>query len=247
MDDILYLVHAVSKYDNSKPYVNLRPSRLTDSDEQFPGVFFTLITKQNRHREPLYEDDNVLIFSKKLLLQHNFHININDYNGFINEKNTYLSWQLDAAVKKIAEMPVNEKLYVGNEVVFHDPIPMKYLCLYIQKYNISKELTPKTLFTKETSLFLPNNEIYNDEEPDMTKIPFYCIPNENNYTGTGKNSISSRNFYEKMAEMCNIKVSKTDSIDDIINKIKENIDYLYNKREILNIDIFKKFTISLRK
>jgi len=247
MNDILYLVHAVSEYDNSKPYVNLRPSRLTASDEQFPGVFFTLITKQNRHREPLYEDDNVLIFSKKLLLQHNFHININDYNGFINEKNTYFSWQLDDAVKKIAEMPVNEKLYVGNEVVFHDPIPIKYLCLYIQKYNISKELTPKTLFTKETSLFLPNNEIYNDEEPDMTKIPFYCIPNENNYTGIGKFSISSRTFYKKMAEMCNIKVSKTDSRNDIIKKIKENIESLYNNRETLKIDKFKDFTISLRK
>jgi len=50
-----------------------------------------------------------------------------------------------------------------------------------------------------------------------------------------------------MAKMCNIKVFKSDSRDDIIKKIKDNIEYSYNNREKLKIDIFKDFTISLKK
>jgi hypothetical protein len=248
MDDVLYLVHSVPKYDNSKPFVNLCPSSINKADDQFPGVYFSLITKQNRFREPLHWAFNHLIFSKKLLFQYNYHINIYEYNGFINEENTYFSWQLDDAVKKINKKALINKNFMGNEVVFHDPVSLKYLCLYIQSYNnIPYELKPKEDFSTRYSIFLPNIELYTNEPPDMTKIPFYCIPNEKNYTGDDIFKLSSRTFYKKMAEMCNIKVSKTDSRDEIIKKIKENIEYSYNNRETLKIDKFKDFTISLRK
>ena len=248
MDDVLYLVHSVPKYDNTKPYVELRPSSITNADDRFPGIFFTLITKQNKFKESLYYHSDFLIFSKKLLLQHNYHINLNDYNGFINQENTYFSWQLDDALKKINEMALSDKSYVGNEVVFHDPVSLKHLCLYIQVYgDIPYEITPKKKFSRRYSIFLPDNELYTTEPPDMTKIPFYCIPNENYYTGGDEFKISSRTFYKKMAEMCNIKVSKKDTRDQIVNKIRDIYPSLYTKRETLNIDVFKYYTISLRK
>jgi hypothetical protein len=246
MDDVLYLVHSVPKYDNTKPYVELCPSSITY--DQFPGVYFTLITKQNKFRESLYYPFNFLIFSKKLLLQHNYHININDYNGYINQENTYFSWQLDDAVKKIAEIAAGSKSHVGNEVIFHDPVSLKYLCLYIQNFhNVPYEIKPKRDFTMLHSIFLPDHELYTNEPPDMTKIPFYCIPNESYYTGGDEFKISSRMFYKKMAEMCNIKVSKKDTRDQIVDKIREIYPSLYNKRETLNIDVFKDYTISWRK
>ena len=134
MDDVLYLVHSVPKFDNTKQFINLDPSPLSNADHQFPGVYFSLITKQNRYREILYYSDNVLIFSKKLLEQKNWHININDYNGFINEENTFFSWELDKAVQKISENASDtEHSYVGNEVVFHDPVPFKYFMFIYSK------------------------------------------------------------------------------------------------------------------
>ena len=239
MEDVLYLVHTVETFDNTKQYVNLDPSPLEDVDHQFPGVYFTLITKQNRHREPLYYPDNVLIFSKKLLEQKNWHINMNDYNGFINEENTFFSWQLDKAVEKINKMAASKKSYVGNEVVFHDPVPIKFLCLYIQNYNISEKLiSDKPKPFEHSGLFLPTSEMYNDQEPDMSKIPFYCVPCEDNYTGSGKFKTSSREFYKKMAEMCGITVLKNDTRENIINNIEKKMNDLYTNRELLDLQKF---------
>jgi hypothetical protein len=234
MDDVLYLVHA--KYDGK--LVDLQPSPIENANDQFPGIYFSLITKQNRHREPLYYDNNILIYSKKLLEQQNYHININDYNGFINEQNTYFSWQLDKAVEKINHLVSLNKSHVGNEVVFHDTIPLSYLCLYIQNINIANELTPNIPYHKSSGLFLPSHEIYNDTPPDMSKIPFYCVPYENNYSGIDKFKLSSKKFYVRMAKMCNIKVSKSNSREEIIKKIKNKMNYLYNNRQLLRMENF---------
>jgi len=87
MNDILYLVHTSSLYNDK--WTELKTSSLHAIEHQFPGVYFSLITKDNINSEKLFENDTILIFSKKLLEQENYHINITDYNGFINEKNTY--------------------------------------------------------------------------------------------------------------------------------------------------------------
>ena len=156
MDDILYLIHSTDNPFNINDITELIPSKLENAEQQFPGVYFSLITKNNIHREPLYSHDNILIFSKKLLEQRNYHINIRDYNGWINESNTYFSWELDKAVNIINNFENN----IGNEVVFHDSISIKYLLSYI-KSGSNKDL--------------PYN-IDSINIPDMSKIPF-----ENNY------------------------------------------------------------------
>ena len=237
MDECLYLVHTVNSYNNKPGYDELRSSSIENIDDQFPGVYFSLITKTNIDKEELFNENNILIFSKKLLLQNNYHINIRDYNGFINEKNTYFSWQLDEAVKEINKIAINSDYYIGNEIVFHDNIPIKYLCLYIQYNNISNEIIKKNC--SKSALYLPRFEIYNDILPDMNKIPFYCVPYESNYSGIDPFELSSKNFYIKMAKMCNIDIKEEDNIEYIINKIKEKIPELYKNRELLKIDEFR--------
>jgi hypothetical protein len=204
MDDILYLIHSVDNPFNINDITDLIPSKLENAEHQFPGVFFSIITKNNIHNEPLFSNDNILIFSKKLLEQKNYHINIRDYNGWINETNTYFSWELDKAVKIIN----NFHNSIGNEVVFHDSISMKYLISYI-KSGSNKDL-PNEINSK------------NIEEPDMTKIPFYCIPYENNYNGIEKLKISSKEFYIKMAKMCLIENIEEKTREEIILLIKMN-------------------------
>ena len=218
MDDILYLVHCVDNPFNINDITELIPSKIENAEHQFPGVFFSLITKYNIHTEPLYSYDNILIFSKKLLEQKNYHINIRDYNGWINETNTYFSWELDKAVNIINNIE-NE---IGNEVVFHDSISMKYLVSYIKSGSNEK---------------LPFNiDSINIPEPDMTKIPFYCIPFENNYNGIEKLKISSKEFYIKMGKMCLLENIEEKTIDEIIILIKNNINTFYKNRELLNIN-----------
>jgi hypothetical protein len=218
MDDILYLIHSTDNPFNINDITELIPSKLENAEQQFPAVFFSLITKNNIQTEPLYSHDNILIFSKKLLEQKNYHINIRDYNGWINETNTYFSWELDKAVKIIN----NFHNSIGNEVVFHDSISMKYLISYIKSGS---------------NKVLPNNiDFINILEPDMSKIPFYCIPFENNYSGIEKLKMSSREFYIKMAKMCLIEDIEDKTREDIIELIKNNINKFYKNRELLNIN-----------
>ena len=99
MDKVLYLLHTTSHFDNK--LTELKPSSVDDINDQFPGVYFSIITKNNLEDQVLLSNKNLLIFSKRLLEQENYHINIRDYNGWINEKNTYFSWELDKAVNKI--------------------------------------------------------------------------------------------------------------------------------------------------
>lgn len=236
MDDILYLVHSTFMYDK---WTELKPTSFNHVEHQFPGIYFTLITKNNIKTEELYGyGGDILIFSKKLLEQENYHINIRDYNGFINEKNTYFPWNLDKVVKKIKQN-CKKGYELGNEVIFHDAIPMKYLCMTIKVNSIDNNIAIKNK-TKLSNIILPHYEIYNEEEPDKTKIPFYCIPLEDNYTGIGKFKLSSNKFYKKMAILCN--VNQEQPRKKIIEDIKEKMKELYEDRQKQKVNEFKLLT-----
>ena len=225
MDDIYYLVHITDNDNDTKYCTELRTSKVEDYEDQFPGVYLTLITKENIHNVDLYPGKKqILIFTKKLLEQLNWHINLRDYNGYISEHNTYFPWNLTDAISKINK---NEnKDNIGHEVVFHDPIPMKYLCLVIN--NLSKV---------SNNMILPNIPIENKVEPDMTKKPFYCYPLEKNYTGIDPFPESSRDFFIKMAIVGNVNINLP--TNDIIKQIKEKIPYLYANRQEQQIEILK--------
>ena len=227
MEEVYYLVHSTDQ--DTKNWKELKTGSLDDIQHQFPGVYFTLVTKKNIDKIPLLPDrDKVLIFSKKLLEQQNYHINLKDYNGYISEENTYFPWNIDEAIKKIDE----DEGDVGNEVVFHDPVSMKYLCSTIENFDTSNV---------STNVLLPHVPIENSVEPDLEKEPFYCFPLERNYTGIDPINESSREFFQKMATLCGVKSDLP--TDKIIEESKKKIRHLYKRRYKQNINVLKPFNI----
>jgi len=139
-NDVLYLVH-ITKNENTDNWKQININQKDTS--QYPGAYFTLITKDNRLTEELYPGKFCLLFSRNLLQQSNYHINISDDNGRITKNNTYFPWNLEKAVDKIKEnsylsgkdednlWKINDKCM--NEVVFHDAVSMNYLCMSSKK------------------------------------------------------------------------------------------------------------------
>jgi len=139
-NDILYLIH-ITKDKNTENWKQVNSNQ--EDASQYPGAYFTLITKDNRLTEQLYAGNYCLIFSRNLLKKTNYHINVSDNNGFITENNTYFPENLKEAVEKIKEnsslcgideensWKSNDKCM--NEVVFHDAVSMDYLCMTIKK------------------------------------------------------------------------------------------------------------------
>ena len=171
-DDILYLVHVTSKkYRDTNGILIWTEIKATGTDgDQHPGSYFTLITKDNRLTEECFPATECLIFSRNLLKQANYHINMCDNNGFISEGNTFFTWNLQDAVKQIrvnAALPVHIdtdqiNYHRMNEVVFHDAVPMEYLCLE----------TPRKFYSND---YLPDYPIENEVKPNMELLPFYCF------------------------------------------------------------------------
>jgi hypothetical protein len=197
MGDALYLVHMTNRYTRDWKELN----RSEDYENQFPGVYFTLVTKSNLSNIDLYPGNDCLVFSRKLLKQKNYHVNIRDYNGFITEINTLYPGDLSTSLLQVGPM---------NEVVFHHPVPLSYLCMVLDGCDVGD---------------LPVTPIENEVEPDMTKEPFHCYPLERNYTGVDPLPESSRDFFLKMAQMCNVDCNL--STDEIITRIKDTIPVLF--------------------
>ena len=228
-DDILYLVHITSKKYKDGPDNLIWKEIQIRGIDQHPGCYFSLITKDNRLTEKLFPGTDCLIFSRNLLKQINYHINICDNNGFITEENTFFPWNLEEAVKRIkenAKLPLDKEkvnYHRMNEVIFHDAVSMDYLCLNMQSKVFSTD-------------FLPAHSIENEVKPNLLLLPFYCfaqLEEHNRY----KSSIT---FFIKLAEAFNVdtKLSK----DEIINKMIEKAPFLQENRHLQNIDILKNCT-----
>ena len=52
-------------------------------------MYLSIITKDNINKEYIFPGKYIIILSKKLLLQQNYHMNLTDYNGIVSEKNTF--------------------------------------------------------------------------------------------------------------------------------------------------------------
>ena len=228
--DIYYLVHITNKdYKNSNGkflWKNLKTAPVDNGTDQFPGVYFSLITKDNLLTEELFPGKYCLIFSRNLLKQFNYHINVTDNNGYITEKNTFFPWSIKEAVKKIkknskkGEKETGINYHLMNEVIFHDKVPMKYCCIDFSKSN-------KNIWFRQTNRnrFLPDYPIENNIKPNISLCPFYC------YAPTEKRNRlkSSLHFFQIFAIFCN--VDPTLSKDEIIENIQKKIPFLYSNRE----------------
>ena len=136
-EDVYYLVHMTNhEYKHADGTVRWRELHTSSVDtksgsQQFPGVYFSAITQQNLLTEPVYPYTSFLLFSRDLLAQGNYHVNITDNNGFISEGNTYFPANLRDAVDKINAnarvLPDTDRRRM-NEVVFYHPISMDFCC-----------------------------------------------------------------------------------------------------------------------
>ena len=213
MDDFLYVVHTLSKdaWKQVKKDGKLRCS--SGMQGQFPGVYMSLITKKNVDTERLYTGKVVLLFSRRLLEQNNYHVNYIDHNGIITNK-TVFRWNLDKFVEYEASI---ENRY-GNEIVFHDDIDLKYLCK-VRSRSRSRPLSKTPLETKAL--------------PDFTKLPFVSYVDFRWYTGVRVP------FYQYSTTPAWIRaMSKVAGVykrglsrDQLLNRISKRRVYLHSHRE----------------
>jgi hypothetical protein len=195
--DVLYLVHATSQDPTQLKYLEPRPDCVDANNElQFPGVFMTLITKQNIKTQNIYSGKYVLIFSVDLLQQVNWHVNAADHNGNITEKNTFFPWNYEGALDKFSD---------SNEVVFHDRIDMKHLCKVLVKpssTNVKKYM--RYISKGGINGMLPKRRVRSTAQPDLTKQPFYVYNTETYYNGTTQVAKSSLAWFKMMARVAGI-------------------------------------------
>jgi hypothetical protein len=212
---LYYLLHATNE-DYSK-FDELKTAGISDYEirVQFPGVFFSLITKDNFESELLFDKKYYLLFSVELLKQKNYHINIRDMNGIISEHNTLFYWQLNEAVNRIkTDIKINKKTM--NEVVFHDNISMKHLCCVIEnKFDGNlKSLLPQEILTTNSDSVEINTDL----------LPCYCYYNDYFYTGINPPLKSSPEWINKMNLAFDIDLTNDKEYYDRVKYIYENRD-----------------------
>lgn len=139
----------------------------------FPGVYFSLLYK-NQIPELIDNDNILLIFPIDLLLKtQNWHYNLIDKNGSITYDTYYKHNILSAPNPKTLEefCKLENNVWPGNELVFHDSISLKYLHSIITKDNIKQFKTDKCIRSPKHIKF--NN----------SKLPVIVSMSDNKYTG----------------------------------------------------------------
>jgi hypothetical protein len=194
-----------------------------ENKDQFPGVYFSLVSKYNIDTESYFPAKYLYIFSKDLLKQKNYHMNIHDSNGSINESRTYFAWQLEQFVDKIKEDPYK---YNMNEVVFHDNISMAFCC---KKLDRGVDILPHKAMTTKATV-------------DKHKLPFYCFMNEDTYTGYPPIKSSSIRWFKTLAKVAGIQ-KKYSTKEEYIKTIRAKSVYLCKNRHLQNTSILKNYTL----
>lgn len=132
---------------------------------EFPGVCATLVTQNTvAHAPPtLYPGDYILLLSGALLCQHNWHLNINDDCGHMSDRNTVFPWQLERFLRRDGLRAAAARLrddFIGNEVVFHDPLPWSQVVRVLDRHNFR----------------LPRHALCAHTPPDTSLRPAYVHP-----------------------------------------------------------------------
>jgi hypothetical protein len=258
MDDIYYLIHTTDdpNFMNwSELKVSDKNSFIYTDNEQYPGVYFSIVTKQNIDYLSLYPGKYILFFTRDILFQSNYHINFYDHNGMITEHNTFYPWNIEQFLEKQNEFINNVDKVTDrftSEVIFHDNISIQHLCSYMEKPRLKidyKNDTIDTIFDKIYSLnsLLPR-KTFTLTSPIQYKnncinhIPFYCYPFENIYPVETKFEKSSLNWYKMMAKICDIQITEEDSISTIQEKIQYESKNIHRSRERQNLEVLRNYS-----
>jgi hypothetical protein len=224
--DIYYLVHSTNKDPSKMKYLQIKNKELT---HQYPGIYLSLITKQNYRNINIFPGKYKIIFSRKLLLQNNYHINLEDSNGNITKDNTYFPNQINDIYKKIGDL---------NEIIFHNNINMKYCCEIITKPSMN-DMNEYMKYV-DNNYNLPNNIMENLMKPNMKFLPNYIYANELNYTGK-TNIVKSLKWSRIKAKMSNIDNIKKYNIKELNKKIMEVYEYYDKNRKNIKQEYMTEF------
>jgi hypothetical protein len=234
MDAVYYLVHiSNNEFLHRSKQLKCMGCDSANSKDKFPGVYFTLVTKFNIDTEMLFPGKYIYIFSKTLLQQNNYHMNIQDANGMINEHITFFPWNAEQCISKINNDPMKFHM---NEVVFHNDVDMKFCCKMMKKkpgISINTILPRKPMKTKMNL--------------DMTKLPFYCYVNEDVYTGSPVPPKSSLLWYKMLSRVAGLKTlpGEHKTKQEYISAIRRRARCMCKHREKQNLEILHKWTANI--
>ena len=229
-------------------------------NEEFPGIFMSYITKNDINDFVKYWGEITLVFSKKLLNQKNYHINIIDNNGLISENLTYFNFNIDKMPKQKDVVDFYEKIYEdypGNEIVFHDKIHINSLCgIWVrnkENYNkLIKQIPKKYIdLVKIKRKYSKSVKCPDKIKIDTKSLPFLLTldfkrggaykaiyPYENK-------TKSSKLFYKKLCYLANITDKEIKKYDLTNPKklhkylIKNKLySYFHKNRDKQNISVF---------
>ena len=193
---------------------------------QFPGVYFLLSDQQSIDNYTwLDKNDVILVFPLSMLDQNNYHVNIADQFGLINEKTIFPSMlhRNPCLIYRIIYEP-------NNEVVFHDKIPMSYCCGVIE-------------YPFDTT-----NIICKEIQPDYETLPFYAF----HFAADDPILVEYYSDFEKNKELyqrlCGLvqpfeECKKKNSLQEMQNYMfnDHGWKYYYNNRHLQNLKDFKEW------
>lgn len=274
MDDIYYLIHVIPRgtyirdaydiktrkqavqYDcddfiaNYGGVLKTNPHGYEDPDEleSSPGVYTTIIHKYNINKIHLFygiPSACVLILSKTLLLQNNYHINQSTHYGQISDVYTFFPWELKKFIRSQKDASEWFTTLPTNETVFHGDIDLhKYCCdvVPIQHFRHkvgahkpikfdNNEVKYVATMPQYLSYKYVNNFptfICEKGEPDMTLKP--------NYSNAWIDKRMATDELSDLIKHNRISALKkyTSKRANIFNKIKTDIGFVYSNLQQLN-------------
>lgn len=215
---------------------------------EFPGLYMNALPVHRagtvRNSEEM--EDIAIVFPIDILEQHNWHFNIIDQNGYINQ-NTFCKATEDQIpnMKNVIEFyEKTNKYYPGNELVFHDGIPIELVCeIWVTNRKTKKEVESifkdcpnlkvliKTKYPRKAIKAKKTQRKHLDYV--VKPVLSYCI--DSHYTGIQfpkyltKSIKTPRSVYQKLAD--NAGVDKSLPNKDLDDGIFRRMIAMFKERQ----------------
>lgn len=213
----------------------------------FPGAYFVLVNNRmlysnfwlsnmSPHLKSIGSNGVILLFSLNLLRQKNWHLNVHTNAGYVYNQ-TYFAHEFHkkktmefSKLNKVLDDPLAQFKGNRNEVVFHDPVSLDFLC--------GVYATPMAFYQNA-----PNKPCVKGN-PNLRVNPFYAYP-VGQKTYVNPNPDFHIDFYR---DLCTISSSKrkcskaknVKEINEIMFTQKRPWGFYRKKRSKQNLRSFRK-------
>jgi hypothetical protein len=241
---------------------------------EFPGVFTSLLLKQNiGYKYPNY-GEIYLKFSKVLLKQKNYHIRPFDNMGLL-DKDAYSREYIDKAIAVmrniISEGGYSSYNLSGNELVFHNPISLNALeSIVVTKqyiYNKLKNVLPEPyksmlVYTQQVEDKVYNKycnlslkELTQRNIIDTKSKPNFCIFIHHDWESIKDQNGNHKNIpkyidpsiYKKFADNCGVNITDLTEEYNNSDKNEKNQEQYYKKvNKRIETAVYKHFNTNER-